>query len=198
MYFKNDHPLTTTYYETYLHCRKPAFYLVNILLDDFVLLRKVKFRCPHIESGALLRQVHLIGSPGVNLIQTDAGFLCKFFVSDARALQSGEHPHCFVLYSHLFILHLFYFCHYFCQHFCCAFTLLFIFAYIHLYNILLLTLQYLLFNGRANPRAVLSQLFLHFAVCSDHCIHFLLKWFVKKQSPVAYNAPHPQILDCKI
>ena len=74
------------------------------MLYNLVLLRKVKFCCAHIKCCTFFRQIDLSGSPGIYLIQTDAGSLCKFFVTDARALQAAEHPHCFVLYSHYIYL----------------------------------------------------------------------------------------------
>ena len=104
MYFKKPHSLATSNSECNLHCRKLTFYFINILLDNFVLLRKVKFCCAHIKCRTFFRQIDLPGSPGIYLIQTDAGSLCKFFVTDPCTLQTAEHPHCFVLYGHFIYL----------------------------------------------------------------------------------------------
>ena len=109
MYFKIDHRQTTSFHEL-LHQRKLPLNFVNVLFDDFILLWKMEFCRAQIERGALLCQIDFAGSPRINLIQTDAGSLCKFFVTDARAFQTAEHPHRFVLYGHLFILHLVYLC----------------------------------------------------------------------------------------
>ncbi len=153
-------------------------------------------RCPHIERGTFLCQSNFAGSARIYLVQTDSGSLCKFFVTDARALQTTEHPHCFVLYGHLFVLHLFYFSQNFSGSKLGIPWLWFL--YFDIDNILLPRLLYLLFNGRANARTALPLFLLCFAVGGDHCIHFLLKRLVEKQSTVADNLPRPQILNCKI
>ena len=101
---KKPHSLATSNSECNLHCRKLTFYFINILLYNLVLLRKVKFCCAHIKCRTFFRQIDLAGSARVYLIQTDSGSLCKFFVTDTRALQTAEHPHCFVLYGHFIYL----------------------------------------------------------------------------------------------
>ena len=90
---------TTSFLEL-THQRELPFNLVNVLLDDFVLLWKMDFCRAQIERGALLRQIDFAGSPRINLIQTNSGFLRKLFITYACAFQSAKHSHCFVLYLH--------------------------------------------------------------------------------------------------
>ena len=84
-YLKIDHRQTTSFLEL-LHQRKLPLNFVDVLFDDFVLLRKVEFCRAQIERGALLRQIYLSGCACIYLIQTDSGFLRKLFITDARAL----------------------------------------------------------------------------------------------------------------
>ena len=66
-----------------------------------------------IERGALLCKFDLTGSPRINLIQTDSGFLRKLFITDTRAFKTAQHSHCFTLYFHFSFLLFIYHSHYF-------------------------------------------------------------------------------------
>lgn len=100
--------------QIFLQCRKFTFNLVNIMLDNSILLREMKLRCPHIKCCPFFGQIDLAGCTRIYLVQTDSGSLCKFFKTDACALQTAKHPHCFVLYGHflppflLFALYLYF------------------------------------------------------------------------------------------
>ena len=103
MQFKNIPPLATSFFEL-AHQWEVLFRSIDVLFDDFVLLRKMDLCCTQIVCGALLCQFDFFGCSSVYLIQTDSGFLWELFITDARAFQTAKHPHCFVLYGHFVYL----------------------------------------------------------------------------------------------
>jgi len=64
--------------------------------------------------------------------------------------------------------------------------------------LLLLSLLNLLLYSRTNARTALPLFFLCFTVCSNHCIHFIPKRLIEKQSPVAGNIALSQIHNGKV